>query len=113
MRLSVTINDDRASAVPPDNDLSLRVIEVRAAFVGRPSEYRHLCPTFARGSMPPERPCPKENARPERSERALLLRSAIASRKQLADRFGFHQLARLVEVVVDDRFRINSDRVIN
>ncbi len=33
--------------------------------------------------------------------------------KQLGDGFAFDQLARLVEVVVDDGLRMNADRVIH
>ena len=37
----------------------------------------------------------------------------LRSRKQLRDGFGFHQLAGLVEVVVDDGFGVDAEGVVN
>ena len=37
----------------------------------------------------------------------------LALGEQLGDRLGFDQLAWLVEVVVDDRLRVDAERVVN
>ena len=47
------------------------------------------------------------------AETQCRLAKLLALGKQLGDRLGFDQLAWLVEVVVDDRLRVDAERVVN